>query len=1449
MSSDKKCKEGKEINPFTGKCYPKCVDGTIRFIDIENKKFSCKTPVNLEKEVFELEMAELELIKRGLMKEKSATASAPKPGPVPAAPVPALVVTAPLVPAAPVPGQTVDKNIRDCPPKCSKGYSCDKKTGKCKSTAPAPKPAAALPAEPVPAEPEPAEPVPAEPEPAVPVPSVPSAPTVPQPSAPVEEKEEEESNEVSLFGDKSYKKTNEKNKIMELKERSQLSAEDNIYDNYLYPNLNDPKFNLKIAEKKEFNDTQYDGKITDVEKQAEILCNADYELAPHQLFVRNFLSFQAPYNSLLLYHGLGTGKTCSAISVSEEMRDYLTQMGITSKIIVVASPNVQDNFKLQLFDEQKLQLVDGLWNIRACTGNKFLKEINPMNMKGLIKENVIIQIKSIIHKYYEFFGYTEFANYIIKISELDSSIVKTNKERDAYVRRKLQKHFNNRLVIIDEVHNIRISDDNKNKRTALELFKLVQNVNNLRLLLLSATPMYNSYKEIIWLINLMNLNDGRPTIDVKDVFNNDGTFKTDKEGNPIGKDLLERKATGYISFVRGENPYTFPYRIWPNEFAKDNTFKTNEMGANASEAGMVTNASEAGMVANASEAGKYIGYPRTQLNNKPVIQPIEFLSLYLTTVGDYQSKGYNYIMNKLKKNFVSSTKIPTFENMETFGFTLLQKPLEALNIVYPDERLDALNDDLSNIDEIKIDTNQIVGEAGLFRIMDYECSPSPCRTGEEGKNQKRFNFKYKNEEKYGRIFSPEEIKKYSSKISSVCERIMKSKGVVLVYARYISGGILPIALALEELGFTRARDGKSLFEKAPTELIDAITLEPKSKYTLDKPFQGAKYTMITGDKGFTPDSVADIKMLTMDDNADGSKIKVVLISQAGSEGVDLKFIRQVHIIDPWYNMNRIEQIIGRAVRNCSHKKLPFSQRNVEIYLYGTLLKNNEEESADLYVYRLAELKAVQIGNISRVLKSIAVDCILNYEQTGFTITNMKQTVRQELSSGLIMEEYQIGDKEFSSTCDYMKKCEYYCNPTPETEITSENSKLDTYNETFIVKNTDKVMNKIKMLMKDRFFYRKADLITRINLIKSHPLSEIDAALTQLVDDKYEFLTDKYGRLGNLVNVDDLYLFQPTELNNTHISVYERENPIDYKRDSIKVIQSNVAASVAAASVAGPKEARPKASAAGPSAAARESEAVDNSETIKILDDIKQKYNTAKELQTIDRGDDDWYKFCSIVINDMKEDDTEIEILLEFLISHIMEEQPYGNMVKILNYYAVLNKEDPVESQIIQYIDRNTLKDKNTSGIILQDDGKRKILIRNKGNGLWLDAKGEDIEDLKGKLALMLSKLKPAKEKLNNIIGFITTFKKDYMTFKVKDFANKRTKGARCDQSTKRDAVKTLNEILGQEKYDSKSEISQKQICCIQEFILRIYDRNNKNNKRWFLTPAESVLIDIESLKF
>ena len=167
----------------------------------------------------------------------------------------------------------------------------------------------------------------------------------------------------------------------ELIERESISLED-TYE-FLYPELDDPNFNIKIAKRKEFNDTQYDGKIYDIKKQAEKMCNAEFELMPHQLFVKNFLSFQTPYNSLLLYHGLGTGKTCSAIGISEEMRNYMRQTGITQRIMVIASPNVQNNFRLQLFDERKLKMEGGIWNLNTCIGNTLLNEINPSSVQNL----------------------------------------------------------------------------------------------------------------------------------------------------------------------------------------------------------------------------------------------------------------------------------------------------------------------------------------------------------------------------------------------------------------------------------------------------------------------------------------------------------------------------------------------------------------------------------------------------------------------------------------------------------------------------------------------------------------------------------------------------------------------------------------------------------------------------------------------------------------------------------------------------------------------------------------------------------------------------------------------------------------------------------------------------------------------------------------------------------
>ena len=121
------------------------------------------------------------------------------------------------------------------------------------------------------------------------------------------------------------------------------------------------------------------------------------------------------------------------------------------------------------------------------------------------------------------------------------------------------------------------------------------------------------------------------------------------------------------------------------------------------------------------------------------------------------------------------------------------------------------------------------------------------------------------------------------------------------------------------MGFQRYGEVKSLFEKIPTE----NPLDLKSyKISTEKNIIPAKYIIVSGDKLLSPNNEKDIEAATNNENLNGNMVKVILISQAGSEGIDFKFIRQVHIMEPWYNMNRPEQIIGRAVRQCSHKILP-----------------------------------------------------------------------------------------------------------------------------------------------------------------------------------------------------------------------------------------------------------------------------------------------------------------------------------------------------------------------------------------------------------------------------------------------------------------------------------------------------------------------------------------------
>jgi len=980
-----------------------------------------------------------------------------------------------------------------------------------------------------------------------------------------------------------------------------------------YPDMDDPNFNIQIANKKELFETRYEGSIMDVKKQAEKMCNSEFTLQPHQLFVKNFLSTNTPYNGLLLYHGLGTGKTCSAIGIAEDFRKFVKDMGSSTvsgkggamddtndswkRIIVIASPNVQQNFRQQLFNEKRLEFEDGHWLVKnSCVGSQLLKEVQisagiatmdatftaSKEMIQKQKERIIKEIGKVIDKYYAFYGYVSFNNYItsMKINTVE----------------KVRQRFNDCMIIVDEIHNLRLLDDemdltptdeavddkvadeaarvaakkvvepietldnkDENKKTFSILINIAKHTDRLKLLLMTATPMYNSYKEIINLVNLLNINDKRTLLQEKNVFDSKGNFKED------GADLLRSKMRGYVSYVRSENPYTFPFRIYQTNPTVTSTMVEKAFQIDGKKADPLQHIPVFYVPLLDFQKKKYLANLENMADLGSLSASVSASSIGMPTLKD--TKKTKFLFNvisgpgaltkkeKRVRGGAGGSEDSITSTSTAVHFTNIKELVKLLNIAYPtanatdDEDFQELSSDIRNVVSFKIDLKHM-------KKTDYEYKPN-----------------------VERIFHIDNIGKYSAKIHHICRTIKQSRnmnGVIMIYSEYIDNGIVPMALALEEMGFARhvsTSTGKgkggtgdhtqNLFKEMSTR-IDANTMLEMREFRKATdgggiPFKQAKYAIISGDPFLSHNNTEDMKTITSKDNRTGENVKVVIISKAGAEGLDFVNVRQIHILEPWYNMSRIEQIIGRGVRNLSHCSLPFEERNVELFLYGSVIEEADKECADVYLYRVAEKKAIQVGNVTRVLKESAVDCLLNVEQNNFTMEKMtalasNQNIRLKISSrGNEEIDYQVGDKPYSAVCDYMKECYYDCFPNATPTGTDDRTYIN-------VKKGNQVegIQKIVIdLFRDRVVYSHDELMSRVNHYKRYPIEVIYRALTALIDHKTT-VKHKDKRTGFIINRGDVYAFQPIEITDEATGVYERKYPVPERYESVAIETSDEA---------------------------------------------------------------------------------------------------------------------------------------------------------------------------------------------------------------------------------------------------------------------------------------------------
>ena len=223
------------------------------------------------------------------------------------------------------------------------------------------------------------------------------------------------------------------------------------------------EFDDVIVTKKEFADLKL-RKIDELPKKGEHF--------QHQKIISRFMSSVTPYNELLLFHEMGTGKTCTAISVIEKLR-YEKDRYIKGGLVFAKGMGLLKNFIQEL--------------LFTCTDGRYI----PENYNKLSDLERIHRTKKITSQFYSFFTFETFARDITKISDTE-----------------IRTRYNNHIIVIDEVHNLRSKEESGNgKHKDLDIYKsffrFLHVVKNCKVLLMSGTVMKDGPQEIGHVMNLI----------------------------------------------------------------------------------------------------------------------------------------------------------------------------------------------------------------------------------------------------------------------------------------------------------------------------------------------------------------------------------------------------------------------------------------------------------------------------------------------------------------------------------------------------------------------------------------------------------------------------------------------------------------------------------------------------------------------------------------------------------------------------------------------------------------------------------------------------------------------------------------------------------------------------------------------------------------------------------
>lgn len=794
-----------------------------------------------------------------------------------------------------------------------------------------------------------------------------------------------------------------------------------------------------------------------------------FEPDPSQKLIRDYMSYDSPYRGILVYHGLGTGKTCTAILASDTKY---------KKVVVLLPASLENNYRKELskcsmtgsmlkskwslikFDlKTELPLIKKIISrididlefFREKKGiiwlpDRIIKDISEeqREVSGLLHKNAEDKDKKaiedvywhVIDKRYTFLHYNGLSN-----KKLDQLEKKNDFGEDI---------FDNSIVVIDEVHTF-ISGVVNGSQISRRLYNLLLGKENVRFILLSGTPVINHPFELCYTLNLLRGAMKEYTIrstkditlpdvpEIIDYLHQNGLYKfiDTLDLSPSKTEILIRlmpKSFVRVSkisnnIVKGESykdEDTFIKNkllpILQKKYALGSKIKTKEYSAlpdkreRFMEEFFDMSDSENPIVRQETQelfmrrVQGIVSYYRIS-DEKMFPKMLE--TLYVNVpMSDYQFKYYikkrleEIKQEDVKKNregrnrnrgaqadlFKTNSSYKAYSRMcSNFAFPIdiirpfpkdikLKLIRKEIDIHEEDEDVDVEVEEVTKKDTLAPDVN---------KIYDSDLKEALAKLSKSD---------YLNMDNL-EDFSP---KMHRLLNDLILNRFAKS----LLYSQFRTvEGIRIFKMVLDNAGWKEI-DFKQ--EAGEWKIINASEV-------LSEKYDNKRY-LIFGNKQKTDLLInlfnADFKNLPMTikrqlekskqtENLRGKIASLLMITQSGAEGLNLRNVRFVYILEPFWNQVRIDQVIGRAIRKRSHLELPEDERNVQVVMYistfteeqadmnKTIKLKDKGRTTDQDVFAIATRKNSLIQQFLSMLKSTAIDCVFHAAENKPLLHNYK----------------------------------------------------------------------------------------------------------------------------------------------------------------------------------------------------------------------------------------------------------------------------------------------------------------------------------------------------------------------------------------------------------------------------------------------------------------------------